>query len=385
MSKFGIVVIGYNRVDSIQRLMSSILAAYYSDTVDLVISIDNSGTDTVEKYAESINWPYGEKIIKTFPERMGLKNHVLTCGNYINEYGFDALIVLEDDLFVAQDFYTFAKQAVNKYKTNPNVAGISLYSHSWNINADRPFTPIYKGYDVFCIQYPQSWGQVWMKEQWNEFYKWYEEKKFESLDKSKVPDNVLGWPETSWLKYHVEYCIDTNKYFVYPYQSLTTNYADAGMHYAFSTNKMQVPLNMGRNKKYVFPERLEETSIYDVYFENTQLETALEIGAKKLAVDFFGMKKKYPSVARYLLTTVKKKHKVVKSFGLQMRPWELNVVYQVPGNELFLYDMEVVDKEPNTKHLSCLHWVYDTRGEVLLKRNFIDIMANEILNKIKKK
>lgn len=385
MSKFGIVVIGYNRVDSIQRLMSSILAACYSDTVDLIISIDNSGTDKVEKYAESINWPYGEKMIKTFPERMGLKNHVLTCGNYINEYGLDALIVLEDDLFVAPDFYNFAKQAVNKYKTNPNVAGISLYSHSWNINADRPFNPIYKGYDVFCIQYPQSWGQVWMKEQWNEFYKWYEEKKFESLDKSKVPDNVLGWPETSWLKYHVEYCIDTNKYFVYPYQSLTTNYADAGMHYAFSTNKMQVQLSQGIKKTYVFPDELDDTSVYDSYYENTQLERILEIKKDNLEIDLFGKKKKYSSSCRYLLTTVKREYKVVQSFGLQMRPWELNVIYKVPGNEIYLYDMKFVDKMPDTKHISCIHWIYDTRGEAILKRNFVDIIFHEIYNKLRKK
>ena len=365
--------------------MSSILAACYSDTVDLIISIDNSGTDKVEKYAESINWPYGEKMIKTFPERMGLKNHVLTCGNYINEYGLDALIVLEDDLFVAPDFYNFAKQAVNKYKTNPNVAGISLYSHSWNINADRPFNPIYKGYDVFCIQYPQSWGQVWMKEQWNEFYKWYEEKKFESLDKSKVPDNVLGWPETSWLKYHVEYCIDTNKYFVYPYQSLTTNYADAGMHYAFSTNKMQVQLSQGIKKTYVFPDELDDTSVYDSYYENTQLERILEIKKDNLEIDLFGKKKKYSSSCRYLLTTVKREYKVVQSFGLQMRPWELNVIYKVPGNEIYLYDMKFVDKMPDTKHISCIHWIYDTRGEAILKRNFVDIIFHEIYNKLRKK
>jgi hypothetical protein len=385
MSKFGIVVIGYNRTDSIQRLISSLLQADYSDTVDLIISIDNSGTDKVEKYAKTINWTYGQKIIKTFQKRMGLKKHVLTCGNYINEYDFDALIVLEDDLFVAPDFFNFSKQAVEKYATNPDVAGISLYSHSWNVNADRPFIPIYKGYDAFCMQYPQSWGQVWMRKQWNEFYKWYEEEEYKHLDKNRVPENVLGWPETSWLKYHVEYCIDTNKYFVYPYHSLTTNYADAGTHYAFSTNKMQVSLSQGIAKTYIFPDNLHDTSVYDAYYENIGLESVLKIKKDGLAVDFFGKKKTFPSSCRYLLTTEKKEYKVVRSFGLQMRPWELNIIYQVPGNEIYLYDMEVVDKAPNAKHLSLIHWVYDTRGEVILKRNFIDIMMNEIFNKIRKK
>lgn len=385
MNKFGIVVIGYNRIDSMQRLMNSLFDAYYPDNVDLIISIDNSGIDTVEKYAEAIKWPYGKKIIKTFPERIGLKNHVLTCGNYINEYGFDAIIVLEDDLFVAPDFFNFSKQAVEKYQTNNDVAGISLYTHSWNINADRPFTPIYKGYDIFCIQYPQSWGQVWMKEQWNEFYRWYEKKMFEQLDLERVPDNVLGWPETSWLKYHVEYCIDKEKYFVYPYHSMTTNFADAGIHYAFRTNKMQISLNQGMKRTYIFPNSLEDTSVYDAYYENKQLENLLEIEEGKLEVDFFGMKKRYSSSCKYLLTTKKKKYKVVKKFGLQMRPWELNVIYSVPGDEIYLYDIELTDSMPDTKHSSLIHWVYDTRGEIILKRNFVDIMFHEICNKIRKR
>lgn len=384
MTRFGIVVIGYNRVDSIQRLMKSLFAANYSEDVDLIISIDNSGTDDVERYAKSIVWPHGKKIIKTFPERLGLKRHVLTCGNYINEFGFEALIVLEDDLFVAPDFFNFSKQCVDKYESSGEIAGISLYSHSWNVNADRPFIPIYKGFDVFFMQYPQSWGQVWMKKQWNEFFEWYEAKRYDAVDKDLVPDNVLGWPETSWLKYYVEYCIDAKKYFVYPYHSLATNFADAGTHYAFATNKMQVPLSTGKERLYFLPERLDDSSRYDAYYENEQIEKVVGIGQGDLKVDMYG-KKKDMSPYRYLLSTKRKDYKVIESYGLQMRPWELNIIYQVPGKDIFLYDLQVKDKAPMLKHASLIHWVYDTRGEVLLKRNVIDIMLNEVINKFRRK
>ena len=152
MSKSGIVVIGYNRIDSLQRLMRSLLLASYPQKVDLIISIDNSGTDIVENYAKTVEWAHGEKIIKTYPERMGLKKHVLKCGTYLNEYDYDAIAVLEDDLFVSPGFFEYMIQTVEFYKDNDAIAGISLYTHSWNINADRPFMPIYKGYDVFYFQ-----------------------------------------------------------------------------------------------------------------------------------------------------------------------------------------------------------------------------------------
>ncbi len=383
MNKFGIVVIGYNRIDSIKRLVESLHQADYSQKVDLIISIDNSGTNDVEEYAQTIEWSFGEKIIKTYPERLGLKNHVLKCGGYINEYGFDALIVLEDDLVVSPAFFNYATQAVEKYMDDDTVAGISLYSHSWNVNADRPFTPVTKGYDVFFMQYPQSWGQIWMKKQWNAFYSWYEGKKYEKVDVARVPANVLAWPKSSWLKFHVEYCIDTNKYFVYPYQSLSSNFADAGTHYAFSTNRMQIPLELGCERKYSFPEYREQTAVYDAFFENEQVKAVLDIPDGKLCVDLYGKKTDYNS--DFLITTQELPYKIIRTFGLQMRPWELNVLYKVPGSEILLYDLKQTGEKKKIAHKSLLHWVYDTRGEVILKRNFIDIIVYEVLNKIRKK
>lgn len=382
MSKIGIVAIGYNRVESIKRLINSLLHASYCQRVDLIISIDHSGTSVVEEYAKAIEWPFGGKIIKTFPERLGLKEHVLTCGSYIDQYGLDALIVLEDDLVVSPGFFNYACQAVERYKDDENIAGISLYSHSWNATADRPFIPMEKGYDVFFIQYPQSWGQVWMKKQWHSFYTWYTNKEYENLNTNQVPSNVLAWPKTSWLKYHVEYCIDQNKYFVYPYQSLSSNFADAGTHYAFSTNRMQIPLDLGCERIYRFPDHLQQTAVYDTFFENKQLEDVLELPKDMLCVDLYGQKKEYES-RKFLLATKGMPYAVIRTYGLQMRPWELNLVYHVPGDEIVLYDLTKPGKNRKIPHRSLRHWVYDTRGEIILKYNFIDVMWYEISCKLR--
>lgn len=303
MNKYGIIVICYNRLHSIKRLVKSLFQADYCEPADLIISIDNSGSNIVENFAKSIKWPYGKKIIHTYPKRLGLKEHVLTCGNYINKYNFESIIVLEDDLLVSPGYFNYAIQATQKYKNNLEVAGISLYTHSWNINADRPFIPLFNGYDVFFMQYPQSWGQIWMKKQWNDFYKWYQNQEYKTINKNLIPANVLQWPKSSWLKYHVEYCIVKDKYFVYPYNSLSTNFADAGTHYIYNTNKMQVPLNVSVDRSYQFPYNFEDAVFYDSYYENKNLEKVLNLKENSLVVDLYGLKKIYGFQQQYLLTT----------------------------------------------------------------------------------
>ena len=60
--KIAIVTVGYNRVDSLSRLLASLNNANYSnDEVTLVISVDKSNTNIVEEFADSFLWKYGKK------------------------------------------------------------------------------------------------------------------------------------------------------------------------------------------------------------------------------------------------------------------------------------------------------------------------------------
>lgn len=111
MSEFAIVIIGYNRLVSLKRLVGSLLKAdYFGDKVDLIISLDNCGERLLVDYAESIVWPYGQRKIIAHEVRLGLKKHVLKCGELTDTY--ENLCVLEDDLYVSPGFYAFAKSAV---------------------------------------------------------------------------------------------------------------------------------------------------------------------------------------------------------------------------------------------------------------------------------
>ena len=60
-----IVVVGYNRPDSIEHLLNSLLRAEYGEEkVNLVISLDKGQRQKeIKDIAERIIWPYGEKTI----------------------------------------------------------------------------------------------------------------------------------------------------------------------------------------------------------------------------------------------------------------------------------------------------------------------------------
>lgn len=57
MENIAIVTVAYNRVKSLSRLLNSLLCADI-DNAPLIISIDKSNTNEVERYANDFIWPY---------------------------------------------------------------------------------------------------------------------------------------------------------------------------------------------------------------------------------------------------------------------------------------------------------------------------------------
>ena len=347
--RIAIVTIGYNRVNDFARLINSLRDAQYEDdVVDLIMSIDNSGSDLVENFASSVDWPYGERIIRTYKERQGLKKHILQCGNYLEQY--DALVVLEDDIVVSKYYYRFVKECVQKYSGDKNVAGISLYTHLQNVYAKYPFVPARGKYDVYFFQMAQSWGQVWLKEQWKEFVLWYEEIDGKFTPNKSIPPQLFDWGNNSWLKYHIRYCIEKNKYFAYPYDSLTTCFSSVGEHIKTQNTIYQVPMLAQEKTEYLLPKCGEEGAIYyDAFFER-QFLSVTNVKADELEIDLYGTKSLLYGNKRYLITVNDCDYKQLDSFGLQLRPHELNIEYRVKGDIFKLYDtQEMILKNKKTE------------------------------------
>ena len=155
--KPAIVVVAYNRAKSMQRLLDSIACAEYPyKGITLIISIDyHPQNGDVLKAANDYVWPYGEKIVRTHEKRMGLKAHVLECGNYSDEYG--CIIMLEDDLVAAPDFYHYTIATQEYYKNDSRVAGVALYCNEWNNFSFMAFRPLRTPFDAYFRQTCESW------------------------------------------------------------------------------------------------------------------------------------------------------------------------------------------------------------------------------------
>lgn len=364
-----VIAIGYNRTDGLIRLLNSLERANYcGDKVPLIISIDNSGSDDVEIMAKNFIWSHGEKIIRTFPERQGLRRHVLSCGDYLEKY--DAVAVFEDDLLASPAYYTYMRQAVAYYKDSDEIAGISLYSHRTNLNNLLPFTADGGYSDVFFMQFAPSWGQIWMRKQWFAFKEWYEKNEGKPLASGEVPKAVSGWPDTSWLKYHIKYCIAENKFFVYPYCALSTCFDDAGTHCKKSDDRYNVPISSGSSYNYTFCP-FSDGIKYDAFFERIGLEKYLSLPENSLCSDVYGYRESYLN-KKYILTRNILPYKKVKTFAMSMRPQECNIIYNVEGDEIKLYDSDEECPLEKEKKTSRAHKTVDYYYNIACK--FTDVL-----------
>lgn len=336
MKSFAIVLVCYNRLPGVERLLKQLEAANYNGRKDitLIFSIDNSGSDIVEKFAENYTWLHGNKIVRTFPERQGLKKHILQCGDYTDQ--FDIVTVFEDDIFVSDSFYNYAYQAAEYYWNDDNIAGISLYGFQKNwINWLYRFEPQHSVYDSYFLKIAQSWGQVWTKGKWSKFKSWYEDHT-EFTYSDSLPQNLFTWPESSWLKYHDRYCMETNRYFVYPYVSLSTNYSDPGEHATYAITDHQVELQY-RKTTFCFPKFNDEAVVYDEFMEREHLGRFVGIDDQDLCVSLWGTKQN-SLYKKYVLTSKVLPYRIVSEFSLSLRPIELSVIKSVEGKGIYLYD-----------------------------------------------
>lgn len=383
MKSIAIVTIAYNRKDSLNRLLQSLdKADYNGEDIHLYISIDKSKTDTVENFADEFKWVHGVKHVMKHEHNLGLRAHVLEQGRLLDEY--DAIVILEDDIIVADSFWDYTRQTVEKYSSCNQVAGISLYSFAVNYHLRHPFTPRQDGNDIYFMNCAMSWGQIWMKRQWKAFEEWY----VQHLDfpyKPHLPKSICSWSDKSWLKYHTRYCIENNKYFVFPYISYTTNYSDPGTHIQKADNIFQVALLSGHIKRLRLPDFAGKCTKYDGWFENKDLYDALSLNESSCCLDLNNTNGNALG-KRYWLTTRLLPFKVVKSFGVSRRPIEENVLTNCVGNGIFLYDTTIKDKRPvNIGNPAFLSAHFIQNSFLFIREYGFCNFANDLLQLVKTK
>jgi len=340
-----IVIATYNRPHSLQRILASLNKVSYKSTVKLYISIDGGGDDETLKISNDFTWVHGTKEVIHHSENLGLRKHILSCGDLALQH--DAIVLLEDDLYVSPVFYTYIEQAVDFYKNEKIIAGISLYSHNFNESAQFAFTPINDGFDLYFLQIASSWGQCWTNFQWRAFRDWYKNNENCQFSISAgLPLDVVNWPEKSWKKYYIKYMVENGLFFAYPRISFTTNFGDVGENH-LGIDNFQVPLNYGKST-FNFPAFDESLSKYDCYCEilpGSINSYTNQLAGYSYTVDLYGIKPRKYIETDYLLTT-RPTLKRIFSFGRKMVPHEANVIEGIKGDQITFSKIQDVEKNP---------------------------------------
>ena len=332
-----IVVVTYNRPDSLMRLLGSLSKARYPDGVPLVISIDGGDNRerNVVKIAEEFPWPHGNKEVICHEKNLGLRKHILSCGDLTERY--DSVIVLEDDTHVSPVFYLYAMQTVRFYGDRPEIGGISLYAPRLNPTTHLIFEPLFDDTDVYFIQWPSSWGQVWTYRQWLEFKNWYAQNDGPITDDAYIPDDAIQWPDSSWKKYYLKYLVETDRFFVYPREALSTSFQDAGLHQVDATIALQAQLQYFK-EAYRLQHLENSCCVYDAWHNllpDRLSKFVPELKKYEYIVDLSGHRPFNKIQTPYLLTCRPANNPILQ-FGKKLRPVEMNVIEMLPGSGIAL-------------------------------------------------
>ena len=378
-----VVVMAYNRPDSLRRLFNSLLRATYPVEVLLIISIDKSDTDAVVQLAESFEWPFGDKKVIVHPENLGLRNHSLFCGDFTEQYG--NVVFLEDDIFVAPGFFKYALQAVEHYGNHPQIGGASLYSFQYCEQAAIPFIPIQESSEVYFLQFFASWGTILFGEPWKKFRAWYQQQP-QILPNDRLPEGVKKyWSEKSWSKYFLKFLVDHDLYYAYPRVSLCTNFSDPGEHYAQLTAKYQVTLPIDDKIRRDFKPFEESLAVYDAFFEI--LPDRLNRLVPELAdFDYFidlNVTKEWDLYPQAYVLTAQSARTSVRAYAYQLKPAVMNVVHRLVGEDIVLCLKEQGTKGNKSQNTLYYHsYLSFSQIMQLLKRKVYSTPLTKLLRRL---
>lgn len=320
-----IVIVGYNRPKALRDLLSSLERIKTDREVPLIISIDNKGTDEVNRIAEDFEWKFGPKEVIIHQQKKGLVKHFIWTGDQTEKS--DVVIFLEDDLLVSPAMIDYVEKLYEFYKNDDEVAAASLYNPFINEITGARFYQIQDGYDNYFLQQPY-WGHVWFKKPWSDFHRYLETYK---VKKDILPAGIAEW-EGSFKKIFIQFLVETGRYVVTPRVSLVTNNGVPGIHSGNREAFFQSPMCV-EIKPYRFSHLRESYSVYDASFEilpDILKHYNSSLTAYDFEVDTNGTKH---HIRRDYVLTTKRVRKCVMQFSSLMKPVEQACIFNQKGDE----------------------------------------------------
>lgn len=165
-TNYPVLIVTFARLDGLERLVSSGLAAGIRDFYVAIDGPRNEAHKNLQKqmqiYLDDMRERHGINIhVWHRDKNLGAAVSVLTAINWFfskEEAGF----ILEDDLELSKDFFPFATRALNSYKDNSDV---------WLIAGSRMIQEDLNPINSEWSHYPMIWGWATWATKWKEMYR----------------------------------------------------------------------------------------------------------------------------------------------------------------------------------------------------------------------
>ncbi|WP_153636096.1 hypothetical protein [Cobetia sp. AM6] len=367
------IITAYNRPKDLASLLSSFETVCFFNKVrpKLIVSIDGNN-DEVINTANSYSHLIHEIIIHG--DRLGLKNHILRCGDLTDKY--DTIVMLEDDLVLSPNVFKYLVQTIPLAKSQVNVASISLYNFQYNDFAPFKNSLDEVNGDIYYVKSVSSWGQVWWKEKWDEFRTWLENE-YNASEYYRLPERVKKWPDTSWKKLFNFWLTYKDYYSLVPKQSLAL--CTGGQTGTNMSGIIGVSFSNTRNilSSYNVSE-IDGSTIFDSFLEldirdNSMVLKDLNIRLSDVEFDLACAKNKKDIYKEYVLTRrFHKNNHLIASYDINLGNPLLSVMLGIRGEGLYLVRKEGFQENAEVKLTNTfirlqLPWISSKR---LLKCSF---------------
>lgn len=158
--QIGILVFGYNRPEMLERQINFAI----STKLNVYVHIDGPKSDTIISNAKCVDIVerYRNEITDYSVSLLNKGCNLAVTDAITWAFKFEeALIILEDDVVIDENFTKFASIALNMYKSNYRVGGISAMSLVPNGELTHPTLD----YRLTC--FTSSWGWATWRDRWD--------------------------------------------------------------------------------------------------------------------------------------------------------------------------------------------------------------------------
>jgi hypothetical protein len=381
-----IVVIAYNRPEQLARLLHSIRQSLeiLDYRAQVLVSIDG-GTASCVEVCNNFSGLGVETIARK--TRLGLRQHVLACGDMLSE--LDSGIFLEDDLIVTPAALSFAMQATPIGRKQGRVAALSLYSFHLNEFA-RDWLPRQDVCgDVFYAQTSSSWGQVWWRDKWEMFRSWMSEGGSARVSDIRMPGPIKKWPDTSWKKLHNAFLAEANLFSMIPKSSVVFNCGAKGMNHTGQVNIAYSDVRVFHDARPDIRE-LDDAFQLDSFLELYHCPCAGQhriggISLDQIEFDIFGQKMKSDVRRPFVLTAKRQRRQItVGSYPISLGNPLAGALLNMSGEGLWLVRRENFNSDgPVYNDISYSRDRIAATGDRTLVRLAIDAIGRHIKHRLR--